>query len=321
MTIIATTSPGFGQYGSVPEKIEKNGWKLIRCIDNSQPDGGLSDHLNQAEYLVAGLLPVTESTLEAAPRLKAVLKHGVGVDNIDIAACTRRGLPVLNTPGSNSGAVAELAIGMMLALARNIPPAHNSVISGGWDRRVGSEIAGKTLGIVGLGNIGKSLALKATGLGLKIIATDLYPDKGFIEANGIELLPLEDLLRRSDYVSLHVFGGADNSALIDSSRLALMKPGARLLNLARGEVVDLDALHAALEAGRLAGAGIDAYVQEPPDTTHPIYSNPRVVFLPHSGADTVEAVERVGLMNVADIEEMIAGGQPRRVLNPEVYRS
>ncbi len=319
MTVIATTSPGFGRHGRVPDKLAENGWELVRCIDTSRPDGGLGQHLPRVDYLVVGLVPVTAATLEAAPRLKAVLKHGVGTDNIDIPACTARGIPVLNTPGANANAVAELALGMMFSFARRIPQGHASVIAGGWDRKVGIEIAGRTLGIVGLGNIGKMLALKALALGMKVVASDLYPDKAFMVEHGIELMDLDALLAVSDFVSLHVFGGKDNAALIGAERLVRMKPTACLLNLARGEVVDADALHAALADGRLGGAALDAYVSEPPDVSHPLFSLPNVIFSPHTGADTVEAVERVGLMNIADIEALMAGGRPARVLNPEVF--
>jgi D-3-phosphoglycerate dehydrogenase / 2-oxoglutarate reductase len=321
MTVILTTSPGFGKHGRVPERLKELGWELIRCVDTSLPDGGVSAHIARADYMVVGLVPVTAQMLEGATNLKAVMKHGVGVDNIDIPACTARGLPVANTPGANADAVAELAVGMMLSLARNIPAGHQSVVTGGWDRKVGSQIGGKTLGIVGLGNIGRSLARMARGMGMTVIATDPYADKAFAADNGIELVDLDDLLGRADYVSLHVFGGAGNASLINADKLRLMKPTACLLNLARGEVVDLDALAEALNEGRLGGAGIDAYIKEPPETTHPIFSHPRVVFMPHSGADTVEAVENVGLMNIADIEELMAGGKPRRVLNPEVFES
>ncbi|MCQ2006057.1 phosphoglycerate dehydrogenase [Rhizobium sp. NRK18] len=321
MTVILTTSPGFGKHGRVPERLKELGWELIRCVDTSLPDGGVSAHIARADYMVVGLVPVTAQMLEGATKLKAVLKHGVGVDNIDIPACTARGLPVANTPGANADAVAELAVGMMLSLARNIPAGHQSVVTGGWDRKVGSQIGGKTLGIVGLGNIGRSLARMARGMGMTVVATDPYADKAFAADNGIELVDLDDLLGRADYVSLHVFGGAGNASLINADKLRLMKPTARLLNLARGEVVDLDALAEALNEGRLGGAGIDAYIKEPPETTHPIFSHPRVVFMPHSGADTVEAVENVGLMNIADIEELMAGGKPRRVLNPDVFES
>lgn len=319
MTVVVTTSPGFGRIGRVPEKLKELGWELVRCSDPALKDGGVWDHIGRADYLVVGLVPATDALLAAAPNLKAVLKHGVGVDNIDVPAATRRGLPVLNTPGANADAVAELALGMMFAMARNMPAGHQTVVSGGWDRKVGSQLGGKVLGILGLGNIGRTLALKARALGMAVIASDPYADKAFAAANGIELTDLDGLLARSDYLSLHIFGGKDNAALIDAAAIAKMKPGARLLNLARGEVVDLDAVADALASGHLAGAAIDAYTVEPPDRSHPIFTAPNTVFMPHNGADTVEAVENVGLMNIADIQELMAGGRPARVLNPEVF--
>jgi D-3-phosphoglycerate dehydrogenase len=318
VTLVLSTSPGFGRHGSIPERLAERGWDVVRCLDPAIADGGVSARIAEADFLVVGLRPVTAEVLAGARRLKGVLKHGVGVDNIDVTACTLRGVPVLNAPGANAAAVAELAIGLMFALARAIPGGHSEVTAGRWVRRVGSEIGGRTLGIVGLGNIGRTLATMALGLGMTVVATELHPDMNFVKAHGIALLPLEDLLARADYVSLHVFGGG-NATLIDSRRLALMKPGARLLNLARGEVVDLDALDASLKADRLAGAAIDAYVTEPPDVSHPIFRNPKVVFMPHSGGDTMEAIERIGVMNIEDMETLLAGRRPVRVLNPEVF--
>jgi D-3-phosphoglycerate dehydrogenase / 2-oxoglutarate reductase len=319
MTVVATTSPGFGRHGRLPQLLDETGWEIIRCTDTNLADGGLSHHIHRVDFLVAGLVPVSAATIADALRLKAVLKHGVGVDNVDIPACTAKGYPVTNTPGANSNAVAELAVGMMFSLARNIPSGHMSVIYGGWDRRPGSEITNKVLGIVGLGNIGRLLACKALALGMTVVASDPYPDHGFVAEHGIEVLDLEALLARSDYVSLHVFGGSGNTALIGEKQLALMKPNACLLNLARGEVVDNDALAEALSRGQLHGAAIDAYASEPPDVSHPLFKLPNAVFTPHSGADSLEALENVGLMVISDIRDFIAGRRPPRVLNPEVY--
>ncbi|MFB9949145.1 phosphoglycerate dehydrogenase [Rhizobium puerariae] len=316
--VVATTSPGFGRHGRLPGLLEETGWEIIRCVDNTLPDGGLSRHIDRADFLVAGLIPVTAATVSAAPKLRAVLKHGVGIDSVDVAACTARGLPVTNTPAANSNAVAELAVGLMFSLARNIPHGHMSVVSGGWDRRPGVEVSGKVLGIVGLGNIGKLLARKAIGLGMTVVASDLYPDRAFMAEHGIELLDLDALLARSDYVSLHVFGGTGNAALISADRLALMKPTACLLNLARGEVVDNDALAASIAGGRLRGAAINAFVTEPPDISHPLFKLQNVVFTPHSGADSLEAFENMGRMVIDDIKDFVAGKRPSRVLNPEV---
>ncbi|MEI4487507.1 NAD(P)-dependent oxidoreductase [Frigidibacter sp. MR17.14] len=315
--VVVSTSPAFGRHGRVPERIEAAGLDLVRCIDTSLPFGGALDHIGRADFLVAGLVPVTEDLLAAAgPQLKAVLKHGVGTDTIDIPACTARGLPVLNTPGANADAVAELAVGLMFALARAIPAGHTSVASGGWQRQVGTQLGGKTLGVLGFGNIGRSLARKARGLGMQVMASDPNADAAFAAAHGIEIVPFERLIEASDYLSLHIFGGKDNAALIDAAAIARMKPGARLLNLARGEVVDLDAVAAALDTGQLGGVAIDAYVTEPPDVSHPVFAHPKAVFMPHSGADTLEAVENMGLMVVEDIVTLLSGGRPARVLNP-----
>lgn len=319
MTVVVTTSPGFAKSGRPAEAIAQRGWEFLRCADTALPDGGVSAHLDRVEFLVVGLFPATAEQIAAMPKLKAVIKNGVGVDNIDIPAATARGIPVINAPGTNANAVAELALGGMLSLARRIPQGHMSVVGGGWSRHVGSEIAGKTLGVVGLGNIGRNLAAKAVALGMKVVATELYPDAAFVAAHGIELMSLPELLACSDYVSLHVFGGKDNAHLIGAAELALMKPTAFLLNYARGEVVDLDALVAALRAGRLGGAAIDAYETEPPDRAHPVFADPRVVFTPHSGADTGESSERCGLSVIGDIDLILAGKPSPRCLNPEVF--
>lgn len=316
---IVTTSPAFGKIGKVPEAIAKRSWQLVRCIDSGIPDSGVLQYIDDMEILVVGLIPATSEIINQATKLKAILKHGVGVDNIDIPAATSRGIPVINAPGTNANAVAELATGIMFSLARSIPMVHREVVSGGWRRHVGSEIAGKTLGIVGLGNIGKSLSLKARALGMDVIASELNPDRDFAATHQIRLVSLNELLAEADYVSLHVFGGKDNTNLISARELGLMKKSACIMNFARGEILDLDALARALEQKQLLGAAIDAYVVEPPDRNHPIFSLPNVIFTPHSGADTTESVERMGLMNVADIDLVLAGEKSPRTLNTEIY--
>ncbi len=311
MTTVITTSPGFGKHGRVPDLIAARGWTFIRCADND----ALTPHLERADILVVGLPPVKEAILTRAPHLKAVLKHGVGVDNIDIPACTAHGLPVCNTPAANADAVAELAVGLLYALARHIPQGHTSVTSGGWNRVIGRQLGGKTLGIIGLGNIGKRLAKLAQGIGMTVIAHDAYPDTAYATAHGIRLTSLDDVLAHADYISLHIFGGKDNTALINARTLAQMKPGACLINLARGEVIDLDAVYDALQAGQLSGVAIDAYIQEPPDTSHPIFRHPNAIFTPHSGADTLEALENVGLMVIDSIDAVLRGDPPPHCLN------
>lgn len=311
---VLTTSPGFGRVGNLPDRLTAAGFHLVRCGQDDQ-----ADHLARADFLIAGLPAVTAETLAAAPRLQGVLKHGVGLDTIDLAACTARGVPVTNTPGANAVAVAELALAHVFALSRNLINGHASVTSGSWDRRFGREVQGATLGIVGFGMIGRTLAAKATALGMNVLASDPFADPAQAAAVGVTLLPLPDLLEQSDHVSLHVFGGPATTGLIGAAELARMKPGATILNLSRGEVLDLDALQEALTSGTLGGAAIDAYTVEPPDRRHPIFANPKVIFSPHSGADTEGALIRMGQMVIDDIETLLGGGRPARTVNPEVW--
>ena len=318
-TLLVTTSPVFGSVGRLPQFIADHGWELVRCADPKLPDGGMGEYVERMDFLVVGLIAATADIINKAKHLKAILKHGVGVDNIDIPAATARKIPVLNSPGANANAVAELALGSMISLARHIPMSHKTLLEGTWKREMGSEIEGKTLGIVGFGNIGKLLAKKAQLLGMAVLACDLFPDKAYAAAHNVEIVSMDDLLRCSDYVSLHIFGGKENTNFINAEKLALMKPAACIMNLARGEILDLDALAAALDKGAIRGAAIDAYVVEPPDFAHPIFSSPNVMFTPHTGGDTSESVERVGMINVTDIESLLAGKRPPRILNPEIY--
>lgn len=317
--IVVTTSPGFGKVGRVPEVIAASGWEFIRCIDTDLADGGMVDYIDRMEYLVVGLVPATAEVIAGAPRLRAVLKHGVGVDNIDIAAATARGIPVLNTPAANANAVAEFALGAMISLARHVPALHGDILAGTWRRRVGMELGGKTLGIVGLGNVGRLLAAKARCLGMKVLANDLVPNREFAAEHGVTLCELERVLGEADIVSVHIYGGRENTNFIGARQLAMMKPSAYLINYARGEVVDTGALADALEQEAIAGAALDAYVEEPPDFSQRIFSCPNVLFTPHSGADTVESVERMGLMVCEDIATLQGGGRPARVLNQDIY--
>lgn len=318
-TVIVTTSQGFGTVGRVPAVLKNLGWTVYRCLDPALPDGGLSAHLQEMDFMVVGLRPVTDEIMAAAPRLRAILKHGVGVDNIDVDAASRRGIPVLNVPGTNANAVAELALAGMLSLSRHIPQAHQEVLGGVWDRIIGTEIEGRILGIIGLGNIGRILARKARALGMTVMATDPYADDAFCREYGVSLVSLESLLSTADFVSVHVTGGKQTTNLIGPDQLARMKPSAYLMNYARGEVVDMDALAKALATGQLAGAALDAYAQEPVDLSHPIFKQKNVVFTPHSGADTEEAMEKVGLTNLEDMQALLNDVRPPRILNPEIF--
>ena len=237
---------------------------------------------------------VTADLLAAGRKLKVVARAGIGVDNVDVAAATERGILVVNAPTANLISATEHTLGLLLALARNIPAATASVRAGEWDRKrfQGHELQGKTLGVVGLGRIGQAVAARARAFEMKVVAHDPYLDAAVGRRLDIELLPLDELLARCDAVTLHLPLSDGTRNLIDADRLAKMRPGALLVNCARGGVVDDAALLAALEEGRLAGAALDVFAQEPP-VDLALAAHPRVVATPHIGAQTREAQERV----------------------------
>ena len=312
MPIIATTSPTFASVGDTAKRIRAAGFDLER---HTETDTAYADTLARADYLVAGLLPVTADTIAAAPHLKGILKHGVGLDSIDIPAATARGIPVTSTPGANAQAVAEMALGAIFALSRNTVFGHSSVTTGQWQRKRGREVAGTTLGLIGFGQIGQRLARMARGVGMDVLAYDPYPEEAVAAELSVELTQIDDVLSRADVVSLHLPGSPETDNLVNATAIATMKPGALILNFARGTIVDLDALADALHSGHLAGAAIDAYPVEPPDTAQKIFSAPNVLFSPHSGADTAQSIGRMSEMVFEDIQTLHTGEIPRRAVN------
>ena len=252
---------------------------------------------------------VTQRVLEKAGKLKVIARAGIGVDNIDVPAATKQGIVVMNAPGGNTVTTAEHTISLMLALARNIPQATASIRSGKWDRKrlTGIEISGKTLGVVGFGQIGRVVAQRAQGLKMKVIAADPFVSKEAASSFEIELVPLDDLLARSDFITLHVPRFKETVNMINASTIKKMKPGVRIINCARGEVVQLDDLYEAILNGHVAGAALDVFPQEPPDLTLPLLQHPHVISTPHLGASTGEAQSKVA--------EMIANQMVAYLLN------
>ena len=241
---------------------------------------------------------VTAEVLEHSPRLKVIGRAGIGVDNIDLKVATRKGIVVMNAPGGNTVTTAEHAIAMMLSLARNIPQATALLREGKWEKKqlTGMEICGKTLGILGLGNIGAIVADRARGLKMKVIASDPYISKDAAGKLGASLVSLEKLLAESDFISLHVPRLEETKNMINADTLSKMKPGVRIINCSRGEVVNLEDLHNAIESGHVAGAALDVFPVEPPDASLKILKNPRVILSPHLGASTGEAQVNVARM-------------------------
>lgn len=243
--------------------------------------------------VVRSATKVTADLLDAGKRLKVVGRAGVGVDNVDVPAATERGILVVNAPTANLMSATEHTWALLLSLARKVPLADASTKAGGWDRKIlGVELQGKTLGIVGFGRIGQRVAARAHGFEMQVVAYDPFLDAEVGRRLDVEMLPLEELLRRADVVTLHTPLSKETRNLLSRERLALMKPGAFLVNCGRGGLVDEEALLAALESGALGGAALDVFAEEPP-TDYRLMSHPRVVATPHIGAQTSEAQERI----------------------------
>ena len=269
-----------------------------------------------ADALLLGLDHCDASVFASAPRLRVVSRFGAGVDRVDLDAARRHGVTVTNTPGANTVAVAELTFGVLLALARDLPHAIATARAGAWTRKSGWELAGKTLGLVGLGRIGRAVAERAAAFGMRVIGHDPYAP----EVRGVVRVELDDLWPEADVVSLHLGLGERTRHLVDAQALARMKPGAVLINTSRGGLIDEAALADALRSGHLAGAAADAFDREPP-VGSPLLGLPNFIPTPHLGAATREAARRMGeaaarnvvavLTGVGDAD-VVAGPGPRR---------
>jgi D-3-phosphoglycerate dehydrogenase len=267
--------------------------------------------------LIRSSTKVTREVIERAASLKVIGRAGVGVDNIDLDAATRRGIVVMNSPLGNSVTTAEHTIAMMLALARHIPAANAAIRAGKWERRrfTGSEVFNKTLGIIGLGNIGRIVADRALGLKMKVIGFDPILTSEAAARIGVEMVSLEELFRRSDFITVHTPLTEETRGLIGASAFAIMKPGVRVINCARGGIVDEDALYAALKTGRVAGAALDVFVEEPPPPNNPLLTLDNVIATPHLGAATDEAQVQVGVDIANQVIEFLTEGTIRHSVN------
>ena len=289
----------------ISDKLESGGIDLLKQagleVDNRPglKDAALVEAMQAADgMIVRSGTRVSAALLERPGKLKAVVRAGVGVDNIDVGAATRKGILVMNTPGGNTISTAEHTITMLMALARHIPQAHASLQQQKWERTkfVGTQLAGKTLGIVGLGRIGREVARRAAGLDMKVVGFDpfLSPDRA--SQLGIEATAdLPTLLPRCDFLTVHTPLTTETTNLIGAEEFRLMKQGARVLNCARGGIINEEALAESLKTGHLAGAALDVFIEEPPPADHPLLQYPNVVTTPHLGASTTEAQESVAL--------------------------
>src|SRR5438477_570847 len=286
-------------------------------------------HLAEADALVVrSAVQVSKEVLAKAPKLRVIGRAGVGVDNVDLDAATAAGVLVMNTPGGNAVSVAEHTLALMLAMARYIPQATASTKSGKWEKKklLGSELRGKTLGIVGLGSIGREVVRRARAFEMRILAHDPYVTSQIARDLNVELVTLPQLYAHSDYITLHVSLTAETEGLLSRDAFAQMKSGVRIVNCARGELIDDGALREAIESGKVAGAALDAFRTEPPPPGFPLFALEPILATPHIGGSTEEAQEIVGVRIAEQVVEYLQSGVAINAVNmpamsPDQYRA
>ncbi|GIV70525.1 phosphoglycerate dehydrogenase [Caldilinea sp.] len=260
---------------------------------------------------IAGLDVIDRAALEAADALKVIARYGVGVDRIDLEAARARGIVVTNTPSANAASVAELTIGLMIALARSIPTADAATKAGQWPRFTGVALEGKTVGLIGFGSIGQQTARRLQGFDCHILTYDPAVAPEVARTHQVEWAPLEEVVAQADFLSLHLPLTPATRGMVNADFLARMKPGAFLINTARGELIDDDALVEALTSGRLRGAALDVFSREPPDPRHPLLKLPNVIVTPHAGAHTDAAMNAMGWGALRDCLAVLRGETPQ----------
>lgn len=280
------------------EPLRRAGFDIVIPVPGVMPDAGtLVKALPGCSGWLAGVEKITAGILAVGDELKIISRNGVGIDNVDLAAAKARGVEVANTPGANARGVAELALGLMFAVARNVSAADSSIKAGGWERRQGIELEGKTLGVVGCGQIGKMVARLAAGLGMKVVGYDLYPDAGFA-LEGFSYAEPAELIAAADIVSLHIPGG--DKPFVDAAFFAAAKKNVIIVNTSRASAVDEKSVLDALDRGTVLGYGVDAFDPEPPGVT-PLTAHPKVVCTSHIGGFTAESVQRAAFQASVNI--------------------
>jgi len=298
----------------------ETGW-TVDARSGRSPAALAADLADADALLVRSATKVDSRLLEAAPSLRIIARAGTGVDNVDVTAASARGILVVNAPGANSISVAEHACALMLALARSVPAADRAMKDGKWEKRrfLGTEVRGKTLGVAGLGRIGQEVAQRARAFGMRVVAHDPYISKEVAAGLGAELMSLDELCATADYVTLHLPATAETRHVFNDDRFSRCKPGMRLINTARGELIDGAALQRAIASGIVAGAGLDVFEKEPP-TDWSLAQLPQVIATPHIAASTEEAQELVGVETAATVRDFLRDGIVRNAVNfPAVH--
>ncbi|MHB8735037.1 MAG: hydroxyacid dehydrogenase, partial [Terriglobales bacterium] len=310
----------------IPEKVsargveelkKEPGWKVVQLTPDSVKTGDLARELADADALIVrSAVKVTPGMMAAAPKLRVIGRAGIGVDNVDLDAATKQGIVVMNTPGGNAVSVAELTLGFMIAMARELSRADVTTRAGKWEKKSleGAELKGKTLGILGLGRIGLEVARRARAFEMDLVAYDPFVATVAAKEAGVKLLSLDEVLAQSDYLSLHLALTSETHGLLNAELLAKSKQGVRIVNCARGELVDEAALFAALQSGQVGGAALDVFQKEPPGES-PLFALPNVMATPHIAGSTKEAQERVGHRIAVQVKEYLAHGIIQNAVN------
>ncbi|MFN2143934.1 MAG: phosphoglycerate dehydrogenase, partial [Anaerolineales bacterium] len=271
----------------------------------------LIDLLAGVDGYIAGLDQITAEVLEAAGELKVISRYGVGYNNVDLEAARDKDIVVTNTPGANAKSVAELAVGLILDLMRPIIPANTQTKDGEWPRFKGLSLEGKTVGLLGLGAIGKETAKRLAGFDCRLLAFDIFEDQEFAARYGVTYLPLEEIIPQADVISLHLPGIPETINMVNDEFLGKMKPGSILVNTARGELIDEEALARALSSGHLRGAGLDAFRQEPPGAENPLLAFENVIATPHMGSHSDSSTNAMGWISTRDCLAVLKGEEPK----------
>jgi len=304
--VVVVTPRSFGMHDAgLREELEREVGE-VRYRPGPLAAGELADEIADADGLLAGLDEITADVFARAARLRVVARYGVGVDQVDLEAAERHGVVVTATPGANANAVAELTIALVFALARPLVLGRERVLAGEWPALRGVELSGRTLGLLGLGRIGSLVAAKAVGLGLRVLAHDPF----VAESDVATLVSLETLAGESDFLSLHAPLTDDTRGIVGRTLLGKLKPDAALVNTARGDLVDENALLWALEEGPLRAAALDVLSEEPPRPGHPLLDRDDVLVTPHVGPHTAEATTAMGRMALDELLAVLAGGAP-----------
>lgn len=327
MTTVFTPMPIFTRPGQLLDLLTERGYAQEWVSVPGAPKGAgtkeesiraMIDRAPEMEFLITNTTPLGKEFFAAAKKLKLVAMYGVGLDHIAIPEASAAGVLVTNVPGGNTRCVSELAFSFMLNLAHKVVQMHTDLAGGSWRGRRGNEISGKTLGLVGFGNIAKDMARLAQAFGMRVIFANRTPRPEAARDLAAAQLPFDQVLAEADYLSVHVPGGP-GSWHFGEEEFAKMKKGAYFINTARGDLMDLDALTAALQSGHLAGAGLDVFPKEPVDPSHPVLTLPNVVTTPHAGGLSVEAMVRVTVSCLDEIDRILHKERSPNARNPEVY--